>query len=199
MKRPTILVTALCGLAIVIGGGSAAAHVERSRPGAHGQPAQPAAKSDIMEGLSARPEFSTLVELVKAAGLDDALKGKGPFTVFAPTNEAFARMPQGSVESLLKPESKARLVRVLKYHIIPARVPSADLIRLRESSKTLEGSTFFIFAKGGTIKVGPDERGAVRVSTTDTVATNGVVHTLDGVMTPPERSGEAFKAPGGGQ
>ena len=121
--------------------------------------------------------FSTLVAAVKAAGLVEALNGEGPFTIFAPTNEAFAKLPAGTVESLLKPENKEKLQAVLKYHVVPAKVMAAD-VKTGEA-KTLQGSTLEIKVADGTVMIDK-----AKVIKTDIVGSNGVIHVIDSVILP---------------
>ncbi|MBT8044333.1 MAG: fasciclin domain-containing protein [Verrucomicrobiae bacterium] len=122
-------------------------------------------------------DFSTLVAAAKAAGLVEALNGDGPFTIFAPTNEAFAKLPEGTVETLLKPENKDKLAKILKYHVVPAKVMAAD-VKCGEA-KTLEGSTIDIVAKNGSVTV--DKANVIK---TDIVGSNGVIHVIDNVILP---------------
>ena len=113
-----------------------------------------------------------------AAGLADALKGTGPFTVFAPTDQAFAALPAGTLEELLKPENKARLADLLKYHVAPGRILSSEVVRLR-SVRSLNGRDLPIRAQGGVVLI--DD---VRIAQTDLLCSNGVIHVLDGVLLP---------------
>ena len=122
--------------------------------------------------------FTTLVAAVQAAGLVDTLKGAGPFTVFAPTDAAFAALPTGAVEDLLKPENKDKLVSVLTYHVIPGKVMAADILGKVMDVATVQGSTVHIDATDG-VKVG-----AARVVTPDVDADNGVIHVIDAVIMP---------------
>ena len=134
---------------------------------------------DIVDIASSNSDFSTLVAAVKAAGLVDTLKGPGPFTVFAPTNEAFAALPAGTVENLLKPENKAKLVAVLTYHVVPGAVTSDQLAGKRLSVKTVEGQNVHIDGRRG-VKVNSST-----VTTADITASNGVIHVIDAVLLPP--------------
>lgn len=136
--------------------------------------------ADIVDIAAGNKNFSTLVAAVKAAGLVDTLKGAGPFTVFAPTNAAFAKLPKGTVENLLKPENKAKLIAVLTYHVVPGKVMAADVVKLKNgtSVKTVQGSSLKVFNKGG---VRVDN---ARVVTTDIAADNGVIHVIDAVILP---------------
>jgi len=136
-----------------------------------------ASAADIVETAVAG-HFNTLVAAVKAAGLVDTLKGPGPFTVFAPTDEAFAKLPPGTLETLLKPENKARLQSILTYHVVPGRVMAEDVMNLN-SAKTVEGQTLTIHAMNGGVMV--DQ---AHVTKTNIVASNGVIHVIDTVILP---------------
>jgi uncharacterized surface protein with fasciclin (FAS1) repeats len=135
-------------------------------------------EADIVD-LAVSTEFlSTLVAAVKAGDLVDVLKGDGPFTVFAPTNEAFAKLPAGTVENLLKPENKAQLVAVLTYHVVPGKVMSSDL-KDGMKAKTAQGGEVTISLKGGKAMVND-----ATVTAADIEASNGVVHVIDTVILP---------------
>jgi len=142
-----------------------------------------AAKLNIVETAVAAGDFNTLVAAVKAAGLAEALSGPGPFTVFAPTDAAFAKLPAGTVESLLKPENKDKLATILKYHVIQGEVLAADVVKMKESTATLAGQTFQIVVKDGAVKIGNDKSMAGVVKT-DIKTTNGVIHVIDSVILP---------------
>jgi len=135
------------------------------------------AKKDIVDTAVAAGSFKTLTAALQAAGLVDALKGPGPFTVFAPTDEAFAKLPPGTVENLLKPENKEKLKAVLTYHVVPGKVMAADVLKL-SSAKTLQGQSLTISTKGG-VKVD-----SAKVVHTDIACTNGVIHVIDSVVLP---------------
>lgn len=135
-------------------------------------------KKDIVDTAVAAGSFKTLVTAVKAAGLVDTLKGKGPFTVLAPNDAAFAKLPAGTVESLLKPENKDKLVAILTYHVIPGKAMAKDVVKLTEA-KTVQGSSVTITVKEG--KVSVDAAGVV---TTDIETSNGVIHVIDSVIMP---------------
>jgi uncharacterized surface protein with fasciclin (FAS1) repeats len=150
------------------------------------KPSMPAAAPQTVVDIAlSNPDFSTLVTALKAADLVDALKGKGPFTVFAPTNAAFAKLPAGTVESLLKPENKAQLQEILKFHVIGAEVMAGDVVKLdgKDSPKTLQGQAFKITVKDGKVSIGNDKATA-NVVKTDIKASNGVIHVLDTVILP---------------
>ena len=133
---------------------------------------------DIVDTAVNVDDFSTLVAAVKAAGLVDTLKGKGPFTVFAPTNDAFAKLPAGTVESLLKPENKEKLVAVLTYHVVAGKVMAADVVKL-SSAKTVQDSSVDIKVVDGKVKI--DEATVVKA---DIEVSNGVIHVIDSVILP---------------
>jgi len=135
--------------------------------------------ADIVDTAVSAGNFTTLVAAVKAAGLVDTLKGPGPFTVFAPTDAAFAALPPGTVETLLKPENKARLVSVLKYHVLPGRVMSKDIAGKKLDPKTVEGQTLAIDASGTAVKVND-----ATVTKADIGTDNGVIHVIDKVLLP---------------
>ena len=137
----------------------------------------PAAAGDIVAVASANKDFSTLVAAVKAADLVTTLQGAGPFTVFAPTNEAFAKLPAGLVDKLLKPENKATLAKIPTYHVVSGKVMAADV--KPGDVKSVEGSPIAITVSGSTVKVG-----AATVTATDVAATNGVIHVIDTVFIP---------------
>ena len=137
------------------------------------------ATADIVDTAVAAGSFKTLVAAVKAADLVEVLKGDGPFTVFAPTDEAFAKLPEGAVEDLLKPENKEKLQAVLKYHVVAGRVGSADVVKLTEA-ETVQGSKVSIQAGDDGVKV--NEANVIK---TDIDCTNGVIHVIDTVIMPP--------------
>ncbi len=136
------------------------------------------AKKDIVDTAVAAGSFKTLAAALGAAGLVDTLKGKGPFTVLAPTDAAFAALPAGLVDKLLKPENKAALTKILTYHVISGNVKAADVVKLT-SAKTVEGSEVAIKVTGGKVTVD-----AANVTTTDVAASNGVIHIIDKVLVP---------------
>lgn len=137
--------------------------------------AQAGERKDIVDTAVAAGQFTTLVSAVQAAGLVDTLKGPGPFTVFAPTDEAFAKIPRAQLDALL--QDKAALTRVLTYHVVPGRLTAADVTRL-DSAKTVQGQSIAIDTRAG-VKV--DD---ARVVKTDIAASNGVIHVIDSVIMP---------------
>ena len=134
--------------------------------------------ADIVETAVNAGSFKTLVTAVKAAGLVDTLKGPGPFTVFAPTDEAFAMLPGGTVENLLKPENKNQLVAILTYHVVPGKVMSKDIAGKKTMAKSVEGSEISVDATNG-VKI--DNAKVVKA---DIEASNGVIHVIDSVIMP---------------
>ncbi|WP_070963976.1 fasciclin domain-containing protein [Vibrio sonorensis] len=135
-------------------------------------------KDDIVDIAASNGSFNTLVAAVKAAGLVDTLKGEGPFTVFAPTDEAFAKLPEGTVEMLLQPENKDKLVAILTYHVVAGKVMAADVVKL-DSATTVQGQDVDIKVMGDTVMVNQ-----ANVVATDVVGKNGVVHVIDQVILP---------------
>jgi uncharacterized surface protein with fasciclin (FAS1) repeats len=133
--------------------------------------------NDIVAVASSAGNFNTLVAAVKAAGLVETLQNPGPFTVFAPTDEAFAKLPQGTVEDLLKPENKAKLAGILTYHVVPGKVMAADVKTMK--AKTVNGQELSIKVEDGNVTVDN-----AKVVKTDVAASNGVVHVIDTVVLP---------------
>ena len=136
------------------------------------------AKTDIVDTAVAAGTFNTLATALKAAGLAETLKTKGPFTVFAPTDEAFSKLPAGTVESLLKPENKEKLKAILLYHVVAGDVTAAQVTKM-SSAKTLEGQDVKITVTDGTVMVNN-----AKVIKADVFATNGVIHVIDTVLLP---------------
>lgn len=137
-------------------------------------------KDDIVGTAISAGSFKTLVTAVEAAGLVDTLKGPGPITVFAPTDEAFAKLPAGILDDLLKPENRDRLVAILTYHVVPGQVMSGDIAGKATRVATVQGAPIDVDATGSTVKV----NGATVVSA-DVAASNGVIHVIDTVILPP--------------
>ena len=156
------VIRALAAVAIVAGAGAAV----------------PAQGRDIVDTAVAAGQFKTLAAALKAAGLVDTLKGAGPFTVFAPTDDAFAKLPNGTVEELLKPENKAKLTAILTYHVVPGKVMAADVVKVKDA-KTVQGGSIKVNAAAGKVMVD-----GANVVKTDIVASNGVIHVVDAVLMP---------------
>ena len=136
--------------------------------------------SDIVDTAMAADDFDTLVAAVQAAGLVETLKGDGPFTLFAPTDAAFAALPEGTVESLLRPENRDQLVSILTYHVVPGRVTAEQVVTL-DRATTVQGSDVRISTRGGGVRINDSN-----VVTTDVMASNGIIHVIDAVLLPPE-------------
>lgn len=136
--------------------------------------------ADIVDTAVSAKSFGTLVAAVKAAGLVEVLKGDGPFTVFAPTDEAFKKLPAGTVESLLKPENKDKLVEILKYHVVAGKVMAADVVKLT-SADTLAGKVNIKVVDGKVLV------NSSTVAKADIVCDNGVIHVIDTVLLPPAK------------
>lgn len=136
------------------------------------------AKKDIVDTAVAAGSFKTLAAALQAAGLVETLKGDGPFTVFAPTDEAFARLPAGTVESLLEPENKAKLQAILTYHVVAGSVSASEVVKLK-SAKTVNGQSVSIKVADGAVSIN-----GAKVVKTDIQTSNGVIHVIDTVILP---------------
>lgn len=137
---------------------------------------------DLVDTAVKAGTFKTLAAALGAADLVDTLKGEGPFTVLAPSDEAFAKLPKGTVEDLLKPENKAKLKSILLAHVVPGSVLAADVVKLKEA-KTAGGTVIKITVDGDVVKVGT-AKGMAKVVKTDIKTDNGVIHVIDGVIIP---------------
>jgi len=137
-----------------------------------------AAPKDIVDTTVAAGSFKTLAAALKAAGLIDTLKSAGPFTVFAPTDDAFAKLPAGTVDNLLKPENKDQLIKVLTYHVVSGKVMAADVVKLT-SAKTIEGEELTVKSADGKVMINN-----ATVTKADIAASNGVIHVIDTVLLP---------------
>jgi uncharacterized surface protein with fasciclin (FAS1) repeats len=161
----TALIRSLA-VAAVVALGVASAQARKEQP------------KDIVDTAVAAGSFNTLATALEAAGLVDTLKGKGPFTVFAPTDEAFAKLPAGTLDDLLKPENKDKLVAILTYHVVPGAVDSVKVAKMT-TAKTVQGQSVRIAVKGGGVLV--DD---ARVVKADIHASNGIIHVIDSVILP---------------
>jgi uncharacterized surface protein with fasciclin (FAS1) repeats len=141
--------------------------------------AQQTAPRDIVDTAVAAGSFKTLAAALQAADLVNTLKGAGPFTVFAPTDAAFAKLPAGTVDDLLKPENRAKLQRILTYHVVPGRVMAADVVKVK-SAKAVSGDTITVMVHGGSTVMVDN----ATVTATDIAASNGVIHVIDTVIIP---------------
>lgn len=186
--RISNLTSAIAGLAVVLSASLATAdecpvakqqRLAREAAAGHVQTvAYKAEAKDIVDTAVGAGDFTTLVAAVKAAGLVETLKGEGPFTVFAPTDAAFGKLPAGTVEDLLKPENKEKLVAILTYHVVPGKVMAADVVKLTEA-KTVQGKAAKIKVEDGTVMVD-----GAKVVKTDIPCSNGVIHVIDAVILP---------------
>jgi len=140
--------------------------------------AMAAKAADIVDTAVSAGQFETLVTAVQAAGLVETLKGEGPFTVFAPTDEAFAKLPAGTVENLLKPENKDQLVAILTYHVVPGKIMSSDIAGKKAMVETVQGSELSVDATDGVMV------DSATVTSADIEASNGVIHVIDTVVLP---------------
>lgn len=180
---------ATIALALAIGAPAATnAAFAAETPMVGGAPMYPT--KTIVENASKAKDLTTLVAAVKAAGLVETLSGKGPFTVFAPTNAAFAKLPAGTVETLLKPENKAKLTAVLTYHVVPGDITAKTILADikkgggKATFKTVEGETLTATTKGGKVIITDAKGGHATVEIADVKQSNGVVHVIDAVLLP---------------
>ncbi|WP_158822680.1 fasciclin domain-containing protein [Granulicella sp. S156] len=174
-------------LAAVFGFAGIAAHAQKD-PDVGGAPMY--ATKNIVENAVNSQDHTTLVAAVKAAGLVDTLEGPGPFTVFAPTNEAFAKLPAGTVDTLLKPENKDALVKVLTYHVVAGKITAKDLKKQIKAGggkavlKTVQGGSLTATLQGGKIVLTDEKGGTSTVTIADVFQSNGVIHVVDSVLLP---------------
>ena len=145
---------------------------------------------NIVENAMNSKDHTTLVAAVKAAGLVSTLEGKGPFTVFAPTNEAFDALPAGTVNTLLKPENKAKLVSILTYHVVPGKLSAAELMKMvkmnngKAALKTVEGKDIYVTMKGKNLMVSDEKGDMAKITISDVDQSNGVIHVINKVLMP---------------
>ena len=180
------LLTILAGAALAMTSMSATA--QKKDPTVGGAPMY--ANKNIIQNAVNSPIHKTLVAAVKAAGLVDTLSGPGPFTVFAPTDDAFAKLPAGTVDTLVKPENKATLVKILTYHVVAGKITSKDLMKMIKkgggtySATTVEGGKLtFTMANGG-VQITDEKGGTAMITTADVIQSNGVIHVIDSVLMP---------------
>ena len=141
------------------------------------------ANKNIVENAVNSKDHTTLVTAVKAAGLVETLSGPGPFTVFAPTNDAFGKLPKGTVETLVKPESKATLTKILTYHVVPGKLTASDL-KDGSKLKTVSGGELTVMSKGGKVTLTDAKGGKSNVTIANVMQSNGVIHVVDTVLMP---------------
>jgi len=135
-------------------------------------------EANLLQTAEAAGSFKTLAAAVKAAGLEETLSGPGPFTVFAPTDEAFAKLPAGTLDDLLKPENKSKLAAILTYHVVPERLNAKDVVA-SPTLKTVQGQSLTVKADGGSVSID-----SAKVLKTDVMASNGIIHVIDSVVLP---------------
>lgn len=167
------LLASISALTLAACGGEAA-----TKPPASSTTAGTIAASDIVDTAAGAGQFKTLLAAVKAAGLEETLRGPGPYTVFAPTDEAFSKLPAGTVESLLKPENKAKLQAILTFHVVSGKVMSPEAVKL-STAKSVQGKELKLDASSGGLKVG-----GAKVVKADIESSNGVIHVIDTVLLP---------------
>jgi uncharacterized surface protein with fasciclin (FAS1) repeats len=179
------LLTLMAGVVLATSALAASAQTDPMVGGAAMYPTK-----NIIENAVNSPIHKTLVAAVKAAGLVETLEGPGPFTVFAPTDDAFAKLPAGTVDTLVKPENKATLVKILTYHVIAGKISSKELIKAIKkgggtySAKTLEGGSLTFTLDSGKVKITDEKGGTAYVTTADVFQSNGVIHVIDSVLMP---------------
>ena len=188
MIRSTIRTTTLAMILAATAVAAPSAVFAADMPMVGGAPMDPA--KTIPENASKASNLTTLVAAVQAAGLAETLGGKGPFTVFAPTNEAFAKLPAGTVDTLVKPENKEMLTKILTYHVVPAAATSAAAMQMikddggKHNVKTVEGGTITLQMAGDKLTITDEKGGVATVTQADVMQANGVVHVIDTVLMP---------------
>lgn len=184
MKKSLFALIAGAALAIT----SMSAYAQMKDPDVGGAPMYPS--KTIVENAVNSPIHHTLVAAVKAAGLVDTLNGAGPFTVFAPTDDAFNKLPAGTVDNLVKPENKDTLTKILTYHVVAGKISSKDLMKWIKKghgsykAKTLEGGMLTFTMDGNMIKITDEKGGSAMITTADVFQKNGVIHVIDSVLMP---------------
>lgn len=189
MSRTSFWAIAAAAMIALSGAAQADGHMKKDVKMVGGAPMYPT-KNIIQNAINSK-DHTTLVAAVKAAGLVEVLQGKGPFTVFAPTNAAFAKLPKGTVESLLKPENKQKLIKVLTYHVLKGKAPSSAAITKmtkdddnKHPVKTVAGNKFTTFLDGGKLKIRDESGNVATVTIPDVRQSNGVIHVIDTVLIP---------------
>ncbi|HEX8130359.1 MAG TPA: fasciclin domain-containing protein [Pyrinomonadaceae bacterium] len=193
MKK-TFLSLMLCMFALALTGATASAQMTNDSKKMNGNPTVGGAAmyktKTIVENAMESPIHTTLVAAVKAAGLVETLSGKGPFTVFAPTDEAFAKLPAGTVETLVKPENKATLTKILTYHVVAGKMDAKKIAQAikkgggRATFKTVSGGTLTAMMHGNGVMLTDEKGGTAMVTTANVYQSNGVIHVIDTVVMP---------------
>jgi uncharacterized surface protein with fasciclin (FAS1) repeats len=184
-KSSTVATALAASVALMVAAPVASAQMTPSDPMVGGAAMYPG--KTIVENAVNSADHTTLVAAVKAAGLVDTLSGPGPFTVFAPTNEAFAALPAGTVDTLLEPQNKDKLVKVLTYHVVPGRLSARDLMRLARKGgalTTVEGEPLKVSVDDGKVVLTDAHGGRSTVTIADVYQSNGVIHVVDAVLLP---------------
>jgi uncharacterized surface protein with fasciclin (FAS1) repeats len=188
MTMKKSLITLMAGIALAVTTFGTMTASAQTDPTVGGAPMY--ANKNIIQNAVNSPIHKTLVAAVKAAGLVDTLSGPGPFTVFAPTDDAFAKLPAGTVDTLVKPENKATLDKILTYHVVKGKITSKDLMKKIKkgggtySVATIEGGKLtFTMANGG-IQITDEKGGTAMITTADVIQSNGVIHVIDSVLMP---------------
>lgn len=187
-RSPVLSVCLLVAAVVATSASFAASHGAKMNPMVGGKEMLPT--KDIIDNAVNSADHTTLVAAVKAAGLVETLKGAGPFTVFAPTNAAFAALPAGTLDSLLKPEAKPTLTKILTYHVVAGRVGAADVLKMIEAGKgmatikTVSGGNLTAWTKDGKVGLKDDKGNTAWVSIADVWQSNGVIHVVDSVLLP---------------
>ena len=185
MKKTFLATLAVAALAVTTLSATAQMKTDPEVGGAAMYPTK-----NIIQNAVNSSDHTTLVAAVKAAGLVDTLEGKGPFTVFAPTNEAFAKLPAGTVDTLVKPENKATLTKILTYHVVAGDVTSKDLLAMikkgdgKATLTTVEGGTLIAAMSDGKIMLSDEKGGMAAVMIADVYQSNGVIHVIDTILMP---------------
>jgi len=194
MKLSTLATTTITAAALAIGAISilpTLAQTKEESVTVGGAPMYPS-KNIIQNAVNSK-DHTTLVAAVKAAGLVETLQGPGPFTVFAPTNAAFAKLPAGTVDKLLKPEMKEHLVGILTYHVVPGRISAKDMMDAAKKNggkatyKTVEGENLTVEAKGNALMIWDAKGNAAKITIQNVFQSNGVIHVIDTVLIPPTK------------
>jgi uncharacterized surface protein with fasciclin (FAS1) repeats len=189
MKFANLAISAAAAAGLAIAAAAAVPTFAKDIPVTVGGAPMFPSKNIVQNAVNSK-DHTTLVAAVKAAGLVDTLSGKGPFTVFAPTNDAFAKLPAGTVDTLLKPENKNQLTKVLTYHVVPGRLTAGDLMASAQKDggktvlKTAEGEELTVEFKDGVLWVTDAKGGSAKITIQNVVQSNGVIHVIDTVLLP---------------
>jgi uncharacterized surface protein with fasciclin (FAS1) repeats len=181
--RKTTLAAAACLAVGLLAGACSSTSSSSSAMSTTTSAAASTASKNIVQIAESNPDFSTLVSAVSAAGLVSTLEGPGPYTVFAPTNEAFAALPAGTLQTLLEPANKAELTSILTYHVVAGALKAADI--MPGAVKTVNGATFTVNDTGGKLTITDGKGNTADIIQTNIIASNGVIHVINAVLIPP--------------